>query len=300
MCAMGACDTAIIVTSWFSRWTTKPSQPSAIAEQAGQPAVYSGPNMKWYIRSCERPRNRSASEAPPSSVSNRYSLSTRTHGSSCRRRASSSLRRVSSFSASSSSSRAASHSLRVPVTCFVIALVSFFSQTADSAADRLPDAAEMLVDVAEEGTLDHLLGAHRGHPREHGAGLRELGIGEATYGRGRRRGSLLMERDRLRLRAAGELLGMLGVHLVEHLGGEVRQRLAGGDRLDDVGDRLVAPGDVVRCHCDRPLLACRLLPVGIAQLLEKSRGLPHLGLELLGERFSLGSHGVLLSLFFTV
>src|SRR5436309_5753659 len=77
------------------------------------------------MRSCERPRKRSASEALPSSVSNRYSLSIRTHGSSCRRRASSSLRRVSSFSALSSSSRAASHSLRVPVMCFVIALLSF-------------------------------------------------------------------------------------------------------------------------------------------------------------------------------
>src|SRR5438128_1330193 len=77
------------------------------------------------MRSCERPRKRSASEAFPSSVSNRYSLSMRTHGSSCRRRASSSLRRVSSFSASSSLSRAASHSSRVPVMCFVIALLSF-------------------------------------------------------------------------------------------------------------------------------------------------------------------------------
>src|SRR5713101_4223163 len=74
--------------------------------------------------SCERPRKRSAREALPSSVSNRYSLSIRTHGSSCRRRASSSLRLVSSFSALSSSSRAASHSSRVPVMCFVIA-VSF-------------------------------------------------------------------------------------------------------------------------------------------------------------------------------
>src|SRR5438445_261946 len=81
--------------------------------------------MKWQTRSCERPRKRSASEALPSSVSNRYSLSIRTHGSSCRRRASSTLRRVSSFSALSSSSRAASHSLRVPVMCFVIALLSF-------------------------------------------------------------------------------------------------------------------------------------------------------------------------------
>jgi hypothetical protein len=63
---------------------------------------------------------------------------------------------------------------------------------------------------------------------------------------------------------------MLGVHLVEQLAGEVRQRLAGGDRLDDVGDRLVAAGDVVRRRGDRPPLGGgRLLPVGIAQLLEK-------------------------------
>src|SRR4029077_7557663 len=81
--------------------------------------------MKWKTRSCERPRKRSASEALPASVSNRYSLSIRTHGSSCRCRASSSLRRVSSFSAWSRSSRAASHSLRVPVLCFVIGLLSW-------------------------------------------------------------------------------------------------------------------------------------------------------------------------------
>src|SRR6059058_4019878 len=74
------------------------------------------------MRSCERPRKRSASEALPSSVSNRYCLSIRTHGRSCRRRASSSLRRVNPFSALSSSSRAASHSSRVPVLCFVIPL----------------------------------------------------------------------------------------------------------------------------------------------------------------------------------
>src|SRR5712691_4570322 len=76
------------------------------------------------MRSCERPLKRSASEASPSSVSNRYSLSIRTHGSSCRRRASSSLRRVSSFSALSSSSRAVSHSVRVPVMCFVIVVIA--------------------------------------------------------------------------------------------------------------------------------------------------------------------------------
>src|SRR5580693_8436955 len=83
------------------------------------------------MRSCERPRKRSASEALPSSVSNRYSLSTRTHGSSCRRRASSSLRRVSSFSASSSSNRAASHSSRVPVLCVVIAQHSLIGRELD-------------------------------------------------------------------------------------------------------------------------------------------------------------------------
>src|SRR5262245_41717875 len=77
------------------------------------------------MRSCERPRKRSASEALPSSVSNRYSLSTRTHGSSCRRRANSSLRCVSSFSSLSRSIRASSHSLRVPVMCFVISRRSF-------------------------------------------------------------------------------------------------------------------------------------------------------------------------------
>src|SRR2546425_3205922 len=75
------------------------------------------------MRSCERPLKRSASEALPSSVSNVYCLSIRTHGSCCRRRASSSLRRVSSFSALSGSSRAASHCSRVPVLCLVIALL---------------------------------------------------------------------------------------------------------------------------------------------------------------------------------
>src|SRR5262245_56650624 len=59
--------------------------------------------------------------ALPSSVSNRYSLSIRTQGSSCRCCATSSPRRVSSFSAWSSSSRAASHSSRVPVLRSVIA-----------------------------------------------------------------------------------------------------------------------------------------------------------------------------------
>jgi len=37
--ASGACDTAMSMTSWFARWTTEPLKPSAIAEQAGHPAV---------------------------------------------------------------------------------------------------------------------------------------------------------------------------------------------------------------------------------------------------------------------
>src|SRR5215472_4445669 len=110
--------------------------------------------MKWYTRSCERPRKRSASEPLPSSVSNRYALSIRTHGNSCRRRASSSLRRVSSFSALSSSSRAASHSSRVPVPCLVIALYSSSIFVAsvplvrDGAdySDNLPPASAHLVE----------------------------------------------------------------------------------------------------------------------------------------------------------
>src|SRR5687767_8966560 len=111
--------------------------------------------MKWYTRSCERPRKRSASDALPSSVSNRYSLSIRTHGNSCRRRARSSLRRVCSFSASSSASRAASHSLRVPGLCFVIALLSLGSISHDYSAGlgrlRLDEIErEPLVDAAEE------------------------------------------------------------------------------------------------------------------------------------------------------
>jgi len=55
----------------------------------------------------------------------------------------------------------------------------------------------MFVDVAQEGALDHLLGAHGRHPREHGAGFRELGVGEAAHKRGRRRGTLLVERHLL-------------------------------------------------------------------------------------------------------
>src|SRR5919106_6238999 len=95
------------------------------------------------MTSCERPLKRSASEALPSSESNRYSLVTRTHGSSCRRRASSSLRRVNSFSASSSASRAASHSSRVPVLCVIIALLSFLLLDRPCQGRRAPRVDEL-------------------------------------------------------------------------------------------------------------------------------------------------------------
>src|SRR6266568_79321 len=129
-----------------------------MAEQAGHPALYSGPNMKWYTRSCERPLNRSARDAVPSSVSNRYSLSMRTQGSSCRCCASSSPRRVSAFSASSSSSRAASHSSRVPILwsgmvsplllrCHIDGEVGVASLTTSALSPSCVDAAELTQDV---------------------------------------------------------------------------------------------------------------------------------------------------------
>src|SRR5215213_3830174 len=75
------------------------------------------------MSSCERPSKSSASVFVPSSVSNRYSFSTGTQGSSLRFFASSSFRRVSSFSSASSSSRAACHSSRVPTLKLVITLL---------------------------------------------------------------------------------------------------------------------------------------------------------------------------------
>src|SRR3954467_9690247 len=83
------------------------------------------------MRSCERPLNRSARDAVPSSVSKRYSLSIRTQGSLCRHCASSSLRRVSSFSALSSSNRATSHSSHVPILWSVIVFLLLVVEKAD-------------------------------------------------------------------------------------------------------------------------------------------------------------------------
>src|SRR4051795_10980750 len=78
--------------------------------------------MMLYARSCERPSKSSSSVFFPSSVSNSYSFSTGTQGSS--RRFSAALRPSSPCSASSfaSSSRAACHSSCVPTLCSAIAL----------------------------------------------------------------------------------------------------------------------------------------------------------------------------------
>src|SRR3954447_24898774 len=78
--------------------------------------------MMLQARSCERPSKSSASVFLPSWVSNTYSFSTGTQGSS--RRFSAALRPSSPCSASSfaSSSRAACHSSWVPTLCSAIAL----------------------------------------------------------------------------------------------------------------------------------------------------------------------------------
>jgi hypothetical protein len=85
------------------------------------------------------------------------------------------------------------------------------------------------------------------------------------------------------LGAVGELHGVLGVPLVEHVHGEGGHRLAASHCLEDAGNALVRARHVVRGDSDRPLLATgRLLPVGVGELLEGARHLGSLGLELLG------------------
>jgi hypothetical protein len=58
-----------MVTSRALRWTTLGLMVSAIDEHTGQPASYAGPNMKWYMRSCERPSKSSGRVLVPPSVS---------------------------------------------------------------------------------------------------------------------------------------------------------------------------------------------------------------------------------------
>src|SRR3954453_1850760 len=76
--------------------------------------------MMLYARSCERPSKSSASVFLPSSVSNSYSFSTGTHGSSRRFSVTFCVSSACSASSLASSSRAACHSSRLPTLCGVM------------------------------------------------------------------------------------------------------------------------------------------------------------------------------------
>src|SRR3954451_3710365 len=99
--------------------------------------------MMLYARSCERPSNSSASVFLPSWVSNTYSLSTGTQGSSRRLRLISWLRSACWASSCASSSRAVCHSSRVPVLCSGMDLPPSkqFHKKADLAGRRNSSAA---------------------------------------------------------------------------------------------------------------------------------------------------------------
>src|SRR5918996_645540 len=83
--------------------------------------------MMLYASSCDLPSNRSARVFLPSSVSNSYSFSTGTHGSSSRFLLISSFRSACSASSFANSSRAACHSSRVPILCPAISFPSVSS-----------------------------------------------------------------------------------------------------------------------------------------------------------------------------
>src|SRR5919198_675645 len=106
--------------------------------------------MTLYASSCERPSKRSARVFLPSSVSNSYSFSTRTHGSSRRFCLISWSRSACSASSFASSSRAPCHSSRVPVLCSGISIppVGLVNATDETRSDR--ETHRKL--VANEGT----------------------------------------------------------------------------------------------------------------------------------------------------
>src|SRR4030095_5520424 len=110
--------------------------------------------------------------------------------------------------------------------------------------------------------------------------------------RGGGRYALTVQLEGLRLGASREVLGVLGIHLVEHARREVGQRLPGGDGFGDAGDRLVRTGHVVGGDPDRPLLGRgRLLPVGVGELVDGVGHLCGFGFVLLGQRFGTCAHG---------
>ena len=67
--ARGARDTAVSVTSWLARCTTNPLNPSAIVEQEGHPALYSGED-EVVDEELRAPSEEVCQRGAPSSVSN--------------------------------------------------------------------------------------------------------------------------------------------------------------------------------------------------------------------------------------
>src|SRR5690348_3048312 len=101
--------------------------------------------MKWYTASCVRPSKSSTSVFVPSSVSNRYSFSTWTQGSSRRCWAISSPSRVYSFSRARSALWAADHPTRVSswarsMICLVGSVANVFSPSGSNRPSGLSDA----------------------------------------------------------------------------------------------------------------------------------------------------------------
>ena len=102
------------------------------------------------------------------------------------------------------------------VTGASLILRTFFRCTAVFAS--IPTVLRMLPMCSsmcrEQAARDQLLGRHRWRIAEHRAALRQLIVLRAEH-RGRRRRTLLEQRDGLGLRAVGVLLRMLRVHLVQ-------------------------------------------------------------------------------------
>src|SRR4051812_11160918 len=103
------------------------------------------------MSSWDRPSKSSFKDLVPPSVSNSYSFSTATHGSSLRLRASSSLRLVSSFSSSRSSLRRACHSSWVAISCSAMPASFRSLEPQLLAQDLLHDLVGPASDRAEAG-----------------------------------------------------------------------------------------------------------------------------------------------------
>jgi hypothetical protein len=158
-------------------------------------------------------------------------------------------------------------------------------------AYRLPDAAEVFVDVVDQAADDQLLDGHRRHVRQHRPATRELLVTQRPDCRGGHHRARREELNRLRPRAVSVLLRVPGIHLVDHGAREAARRLPGRHRPHHVRDRLEGAGDVVGGHPHRPPLGVRhLRPVPVVELLQDGHGVMDLRLEAPRERFALRSH----------